>query len=77
MRKDPRPVRKVLLYGGILAVLVGLVWMGQGSGYFPYPRESFMINEMPWLYRGLALAESARTKLRRMIEAMAAKEEGD
>jgi hypothetical protein len=25
----------------------------------------------------LALAESARTKLRRMIEAMAAKEEGD
>ena len=55
MRKNSRPMRKVLLYGGILAVLVGLVWMGQGSGYFPYPRESFMINDMPWLYRGLAL----------------------
>ena len=37
---------------GILLILVGLVWMGQGSGYFPYPAESFMIDQSPWIYRG-------------------------
>ena len=44
------------LVAGILAVLVGLIWIGQGTGYFPYPAESFMINEMPWAYRGAVLA---------------------
>ncbi|CCM75283.1 hypothetical protein BN77_2447 [Rhizobium mesoamericanum STM3625] len=28
-----------------LLILIGVVWMGQGSGYFPYPKESFMINQ--------------------------------
>ena len=37
---------------GILAILLGLVWVGQGSGYFPYPANSFMINQTPWIYRG-------------------------
>ena len=41
---------------GSLMVLLGLVWMGQGSGYFPYPAESFMINQTPWIYWGLILA---------------------
>lgn len=41
---------------GILAILVGVIWIGQGTGYFPYPAESFMINEMPWAYRGAVLA---------------------
>ncbi len=41
--------------GGLLA-LVGLVWMGQGSGYFPYPAESFMIDQSPWIYRGALVA---------------------
>jgi hypothetical protein len=41
---------------GILAILIGLVWIGQGTGYFPYPAESFMINQMPWVYRGAGLA---------------------
>jgi hypothetical protein len=45
-----------LLVVGILAVLIGLVWMGQGTGYFPYPATSFMINQMPWFYRGVVLA---------------------
>jgi hypothetical protein len=48
-------MRKILLFGGIVAVLLGLVWMGQGSGYFPYPASSFMIDEIPWFYRGFAL----------------------
>lgn len=41
---------------GILLILVGLVWMGQGSGYFPYPAESFMIDQTPWIYWGALAA---------------------
>ena len=41
---------------GVLAILIGLIWVGQGTGYFPYPAQSFMINEMPWAYRGAVLA---------------------
>jgi hypothetical protein len=48
--------RTALLTIGILMVLLGLVWIGQGSGYFPYPAESFMINQTPWIYWGLLLA---------------------
>lgn len=48
--------RIVLLLMGSLMVLVGLIWTGQGSGYFPYPAESFMINQTPWIYWGLLLA---------------------
>jgi hypothetical protein len=46
----------VLLVIGSLMVLLGLVWIGQGSGYFPYPAESFMINQAPWIYWGLLVA---------------------
>jgi len=49
-------LRTTLLVLGILAILVGLVWVGQGTGYFPYPSSSFMINQKPWFYRGLILA---------------------
>ena len=44
------------LVAGSLAIIVGLVWIGQGSGYFPYPAESFMINQHPWILRGAILA---------------------
>jgi hypothetical protein len=43
-----------LFVAGILCLLLGLVWIGQGTGYFPYPAASFMINEMPWAHRGTA-----------------------
>jgi hypothetical protein len=49
-------LRTTLLVLGILAILVGVVWVGQGTGYFPYPSSSFMINQKPWIYRGLILA---------------------
>eukprot|EP01037_Dinobryon_pediforme_P007689 gene7689-7750_t len=38
-----------------LMILVGLIWIGQGTGYFPYPKESFMISQMPWAYRGIGV----------------------
>ncbi|MFP3541851.1 hypothetical protein SB748_00025 [Rhizobium sp. SIMBA_035] len=41
---------------GTLLVLVGVVWIGQGSGYFPYPAESFMIDQTPWIYWGALAA---------------------
>ncbi|HTQ82327.1 MAG TPA: hypothetical protein VMI47_03595 [Pseudolabrys sp.] len=44
------------MIAGILLTLAGLVWAAQGSGYFPYPAESFMINESKWIYIGLATA---------------------
>ena len=53
MRKILRPI---LLIVGILCLLMGLLWIGQGTGYFPYPSHSFMISEMTWAYRGAGLA---------------------
>jgi hypothetical protein len=49
-------LKTVLSVVGVLATLLGLVWMGQGSGYFPYPSGNFMINQTPWIYRGAILA---------------------
>lgn len=37
---------------GFLIALLGLIWIGQGTGYFPYPASSFMINQTPWIWRG-------------------------
>jgi hypothetical protein len=48
--------RNALLSGGVAAILVGLIWLGQGTGYFPYPRSGFMINDIAWAYYGAALA---------------------
>jgi len=48
-------MRLALLIGGIVLVLVGAVWIGQGTGYFPYPSSSFMIDERKWAYIGVAV----------------------
>ena len=49
-------MKHALLSAGVIAVLVGIIWIGQGTGYFPYPRSSFMINDVAWAYYGAALA---------------------
>jgi hypothetical protein len=49
-------LKTVFLGLGVLALVIGVIWVGQGTGYFPYPAESFMINQMPWAYRGALLA---------------------
>ncbi len=49
-------MKNALLMAGILVTLAGLVWAAQGSGYFPYPASSFMIDELKWIYIGLATA---------------------
>jgi hypothetical protein len=49
-------MRTALLSAGAIAILIGLIWIGQGTGYFPYPSSSFMINDIAWAYYGIALA---------------------
>jgi len=49
-------MKNVLMIGGAVAVMSGLIWAAQGAGYFPYPRESFMINESKWVAIGLVTA---------------------
>jgi hypothetical protein len=49
-------LRVVLFSAGILLLLAGLLWIGQGTGYFPYPSYSFMISDMTWAYRGAGAA---------------------
>jgi hypothetical protein len=47
--------RSALLLIGAVAVAIGLIWIGQGLGWFRYPARSFMIDQTRWAWRGLAL----------------------
>jgi hypothetical protein len=47
---------KTLMFIGIIALATGLLFVGQGSGYIPWPASSFMINESRWVYYGGAIA---------------------
>ena len=49
-------MRTTLVVLGILALLIGLLWIGQGSGYVNWPQESFMIRQIQWAWYGGALA---------------------
>lgn len=49
-------MRRTLTLVGAVALLMGLVWIGQGSGYFPYPASSFMIDQSLWIAYGAGLA---------------------
>jgi hypothetical protein len=51
-----RIARVILLVVGVLALLAGLLWIGQGTGIVPWPATSFMISQIAWAYRGAALA---------------------
>ncbi len=48
--------RIVLQCIAALAILLGFIWMGQGSGHFPYPASSFMIADAQWIVWGAGLA---------------------
>jgi uncharacterized membrane protein len=49
-------MRTTLLILGILALLIGLLWIGQGTGTINWPQSSFMIRQTQWAYYGAALA---------------------
>ena len=46
----------VLTIIGVVLLIAGVVFMGQGSGYFPYPASSFMISQTRWIYYGGGIA---------------------
>jgi uncharacterized membrane protein len=56
MPTEEKPMRKLLLVVGLLALAVGLLWIGQGTGYIAWPESSFMISQIQWAYYGAALA---------------------
>lgn len=41
---------------GIAAVLIGLLWIGQGTGMLIWPAYSFMLTQGQWVLWGLLLA---------------------
>ena len=45
-----------MLILGIAAVLMGLLWVGQGAGLIHWPASSFMLDQRPWVARGAVLA---------------------
>jgi hypothetical protein len=49
-------MRKLLLSLGFLALAVGLLWIGQGTGAFAWPASSFMIGSLQWAVFGALLA---------------------
>jgi uncharacterized membrane protein len=49
-------MRNWLLIVGILALAMGLLWIGQGTGTIAWPQSSFMISQIQWAYYGAALA---------------------
>jgi hypothetical protein len=49
-------MKTALLILGLLALLMGLLWIGQGAGVVHWPASSFMIDQRPWVLRGAILA---------------------
>lgn len=41
---------------GGLAIAVGLLWLGQGTGLILWPERSFMLSDRTWARNGLLLA---------------------
>jgi hypothetical protein len=65
IRQQPRGDAKAATGGGIhgqiavivgfLALAVGLLWIGQGTGAIAWPKSSFMINQLQWAGYGALL----------------------
>lgn len=48
-------MKTALLIVGIAALLIGLLWIGQGTGVIQWPSSSFMLDQRPWAIRGAIL----------------------
>jgi uncharacterized membrane protein len=46
---------KLLLVVGFLALAIGLLWIGQGTGAIRWPQSSFMISQLQWAGYGAVL----------------------
>lgn len=54
--EEENVMKTLLLIVGIAALLMGLLWIGQGLGYVHWPQSSFMLDQRPWATRGAILA---------------------
>jgi hypothetical protein len=41
---------------GMLVLVLGVLFMAQGSGYLPWPAKSFMVGDRNWVFYGGAIA---------------------
>ena len=49
-------MKTILLIVGIVALLIGLLWIGQGLGIIMWPASSFMLAQKIWSVWGTVLA---------------------
>ncbi len=49
-------MKTVLLILGVFALLMGLLWIGQGFGLVMWPSSSFMLEQKIWAMWGSLLA---------------------
>lgn len=54
-------MRIVFQIVGIVAVLMGLLWIGQGTGLVMWPSSSFMLAQGQWAIYGAILAALGAT----------------
>ena len=48
-------MRTLLLLCGLVAVALGALWIGQGTGLVMWPARSFMLQQTQWAYYGAGL----------------------
>lgn len=48
-------MKYLLLILGVIALLIGALWVGQGTGLVMWPRSSFMLQQTQWVYYGACL----------------------
>ncbi|SRR6266404_3304862 len=53
--REENPMGRVFLILGFLALAIGLLWIGQGTGAIAWPKSSFMINQLQWAGYGALL----------------------
>lgn len=51
-----RFVRLLLFVFGLIAIAMGLLWIGQGTGLVMWPSSSFMLADRTWAVNGAILA---------------------
>ena len=49
-------MRRLLLVVGLIALAIGLLWIGQGTGAIDWPPSSFMIRQLQWAGYGAVVA---------------------
>jgi len=49
-------MKTVMYMVAMIAIGAGLLWAAQGAGVVTWPRDSFMINDIQWVYYGVVTA---------------------